>query len=454
VELQAKLDVDVLALQQDDEVTCLVTFDAPVPDSLADRPGEHVIVVVDRSGSMHGAPIQAVKASLHSLIDRMKPQDSFGLVAFSDEAKIAVPTRRIADHDRATVHQLVEGLNAGGSTDLSAGYLLGLSEARRQLGSAAPATVDRNATAGATVLLLSDGHANLGIKDPQQLGGLATQARGERITTGTIGLGAGYDERLLAELARGGNGPHRFAATPDDAVAVVGEEAGDLLSKSVVNAFLRVRPTDPALIEGVGTLHTVPRWMEKDAQGHPTVVIPLGDLFAGEHRELLLHFAVPAVAALGLYELATLTIEYVSLPSLESQTITWPLAVNVVPGDVAAGRVCDPSVVTARLLAQATQAKDAANTALGEGDIDRAEQVMRQEIDRLDAEIGALPAAAPQALRDRLREEQAQLDKLARGAREADTMMMQKSLTEDLLLQQRGRDDAIRRTRARNKRDY
>jgi len=110
--------------------------------------------------------------------------------------------------------------------------------------------------------------------------------------------------------------------------------------------------------------------------------------------------------------------------------------------------------VTARLLAQATQAKDAANTALGEGDIDRAEQVMRQEIDRLDAEIGALPAAAPQALRDRLREEQAQLDKLARGAREADTMMMQKSLTEDLLLQQRGRDDAIRRTRARNKRDY
>lgn len=454
MELQAKLDVDVLALQQDDEVTCLVTFDAPVPDGQVDRPGEHLIVVVDRSGSMNGAPMEAVRASLHSLVDRMKPQDSFGLVAFSDQAKIAVPTRRIADHDRTTVHQLVEGLQVGGTTDLSAGYLLGLSEARRHLGSRGPGATGQHTTPGATVLLLSDGHANAGIKDPGKLGGLAAQARGERITTGTIGLGARYDERLLAELSRSGNGPHRFAATPDDAVAVVGEEAGDLLNKSVVNAFLRVRPTNPDLIGGIGTLHTVPRWLEKDEQGHPLVVIPLGDLFAGEHRELLLHFAVPAVAQLGLHQLAMLTIEYVAMPLLESQTITWPLAVNVVSGDVAAGRVTDPSVVTARLLAQATQAKDAANQALGEGDLDQAEQVMRSEIARLDAGIDALPATAPQTLRDRLREEQVQLDKLVRGARETDAMMMQKSLTEDLLLQQRGRDDVVRRTRARNKRDY
>ena len=40
MKLNATLDVDVLALQQDDQVTCLLTFDAPVPADLANRPGE------------------------------------------------------------------------------------------------------------------------------------------------------------------------------------------------------------------------------------------------------------------------------------------------------------------------------------------------------------------------------------------------------------------------------
>ena len=52
MDLQAKLDVDVVALQEHDQVTCLVTFDAPVTEVTAERPGEHLIVVVDRSGSM------------------------------------------------------------------------------------------------------------------------------------------------------------------------------------------------------------------------------------------------------------------------------------------------------------------------------------------------------------------------------------------------------------------
>ena len=64
MKLNAQLDVDVLALQRDDEVTCLLTFDAPVPPDLANRPGETLIVVVDRSGSMSGEPIEAVRASL------------------------------------------------------------------------------------------------------------------------------------------------------------------------------------------------------------------------------------------------------------------------------------------------------------------------------------------------------------------------------------------------------
>ena len=445
MKLNATLDVDVLALQQDDQVTCLLTFDAPVPADLANRPGESLVVVIDRSGSMSGAPLEAVRSSLHALVDRMKPQDAFGVVAFDNHAAVAVPCRPMRDHHLPTVHSLIEGIDAGGTTDLSGGYLLGLTEARRT----------RTAT-GATVLLLSDGHANAGVTDPLTVGQLATQAHAERITTGTVGIGAGYDETLLAELARQGSGAHRFAFTPDDAAAVVAEEAGDLLSKSIVNAFVRITISDPALLERIGTLHDVARWIDTDANGEKVLVIPLGDLYAGEQRELLVHFDVPAIASLGLHQLATFTIEYVTMPDLQSQVITWPMSVNVVPGDEAAGRVPNPTVTTARLLAETTRAKKEASEALSHGDGESAGRIMDAQAHKLRGAIRSIDPALPEApaLRSRLSEEQKQAEKLARSARQREAMTSRKSFIEDVSMESRGRNDQARRDRSRNKRDF
>jgi hypothetical protein len=57
MEFTAQLDVDVVALEAEGEVTFLVSLTAPVPEEIADRPGETLIPVVDRSGSMCGGPI-------------------------------------------------------------------------------------------------------------------------------------------------------------------------------------------------------------------------------------------------------------------------------------------------------------------------------------------------------------------------------------------------------------
>ncbi|MDO8306847.1 MAG: VWA domain-containing protein [Actinomycetota bacterium] len=445
MKLNAKLDVDVLALQEDDEVTCLLRFDAPIPDGLADRPGETLVVVVDRSGSMSGEPIEAVRASLHALAGRVKPQDNFGVVVFDNEASVAVPCRPIRDHHLPTVHGLIDGIDPGGSTDLSGGYLLGLSEARRNIGAT-----------GATVLLLSDGHANAGVTDPVAVGGLAAKARDERITSGTIGIGHGYDEILLAEIASSGNGSHRFALTADDAEATVGEEAGDLLSKAIVNAMVRIKPTDPAHIDRIGLLHDVRRWLEEDASGEKVIVVPLGDLYAGEQRELLVKFDVPAIAALGHHVLAEFSIEYVALPGLESEVITWPMAVNVVPGDEASGRVPDPTVTTARLLLEAANAKKQAADELRHGDVDGAVAMLRLQSEHITGALRAIDDDAPEAdaLRALLAEEAEQVERLTRGAQEMPAAMAAKSMTEDWTNQARGRNDVDRKRRNRGKRDF
>ena len=445
MQFTAQLDVDVVALEAEDEVTCLVSLTAPVPDGIADRPGETLIAVVDRSGSMRGGPIAAVRTALHQLIDRLKPQDRFGVVVFDSEALVQVPTHAMADHDTTTVHALIEGITPRGQTDLSGGYLLGLSEARRHA-----------TETGASVILLSDGHANEGITDPAQLGSVAAKARADGITTTTIGMGQGYDETLLAEVATQGSGSHRFAFTDDDAIAVVSEEAGDLLSKSILNAVARIKPTDPAMVDRIGTLHDVPRWIETDADGVKHLVVPLGDLYAGEERQLLLHFPVPALAALGLHQLAQIAIEYVAMPDLLQQVVTWPVMVNVVPGDEAAGRVPNPTVTSARLLAETTKVKREASEALYAGDTDKAVGLMQAQSQSVADFLGQIDPSVPEnaPIRERLTEEAEQLDRLAKGAQERDRHLAMKSMAEDINLTSRGRDDKERRTRSRNKRDF
>lgn len=448
MKLTAQLDVDMLALEQEDEVTCLLAFDAPpspVTEQESDQPGNVLVFVVDRSGSMNGDPLHAVKTSLRAVVDRLRPTDAFGVVTFDSRAEIAVPIRRMADHDRATVHALIERITPGGSTDLSAGYLLGLAEARRSMG-----------PAGASIVVLSDGHANAGIRDTASLGGLATQAADDGISTATIGLGKGYDETLLAHLATAGRGSHRFAATPDDAIAVVSQEAGDLLSTSIINAFVRIRPEVPELIERLTLHHDLPCWNATDPDGSVVVVIALGDLYAEEHRELLVSFSVPALGEVGPRHLLTFSIEYVTVPALIAETITWPVNVNIVPGSEAAQRVPNPVVRTARLLIDATKAKKNAVEALVLGDTDTASRLMEAQAAELTQAIAGCDDSdlQGQQLRARLEEEGNQARKLARAAREHEAMLAAKSFTEDIQMEMTGRNDQHKRQRARNRREY
>ncbi len=188
-------------------------------------------------------------------------------------------------------------IRPGGSTNLSGGLLRGLQEARRAAG-----------RRGATLLLLSDGHANLGETDPDRLAGVVAGAAAHGVTTSTIGIGHGYDESLMAAIARGGNGSHAFAETGDGAAGVVAGEVEGLLSKTVQAASLIIRPR--------GSVESLTIW--NDLPSTPIadgVMIELGDLWAGETRKLLLSFTVPALPGLGLAEIGTLELRYVTVPA-------------------------------------------------------------------------------------------------------------------------------------------
>ena len=141
---------------------------------------------------------------------------------------------------------------------------------------------------GATLLLLSDGHANIGVTERRRLGGRGRASAPARRDDVDGRVGLGYDETLLAAIARGGQGTHAFAEDGDAPRAVVAGEVTGLLSKTVQAATLIIRPK--------ASVQTVTIWNDLPSQPvERGVMIELGDLWAGEARKLLLSFAVPAM---------------------------------------------------------------------------------------------------------------------------------------------------------------
>jgi len=371
MKINALLDMNVVAHEAEDQVAVLLELEAPAALAGA-RPQASLQVVLDRSGSMSGAPLDGAKKALVALVRRLQPTDNFGLVTFDDSAQVVVPSGPLTDKE--SVIRLIESVNPGGCTDMSAGYLRGLREIRRV------------ATAGGTVLVISDGHVNAGIQEVDEFASITSKAYADGLVTSTLGYGQGYDETLLSAIARSGSGNHVFADNPDTAGAAIAGEVDGLLNKVVQAVSLTVR--FERSVEFLRLFNDLPAQQIADG----SVMIELGDLYSEESRKLLLKFKVPAMAGLGLAKIATLELSYVELPGLVEHVAALPINVNVVPGDEAAGRVPHPTVESEVLFQEAQDAKRHASEAFERGDLESGKRLLGETKARLSKSLQAAPA--------------------------------------------------------------
>jgi Ca-activated chloride channel family protein len=424
--VKAHLDLDLVALEAADQLTLMLDLTAPITDKAKNRAPQAIQVVLDRSGSMNGEPLESAKGSLLKLVDRLAPQDYFGLVAFDDQALVVVPMRQVQDHHIPSLRQAIRDLQTGGSTDISAGYLMGLREITRL-----------NTVGASTLLLISDGHANAGERDPKVLGSIATKHATARITTSTIGLGIGYDEIILEAIATGGGGAHRFASTVDEAVGAIAAEVNDLLDKSAVNAILRVKPV-PGLtdVPKIQVIQRLPFW--KDGEDY---VVQLGDLYAGENRRFVIGLDVPGLSALGLTKVADIVIEYLNLAEMVEISVTMPVNVNVVPADVAAGRIPDPIVRAERLIVEAQAEKALATEEIRTGKVREASSRLKGTASRLLREASSIPVTDDRSAEslEIIKTEAAEMERLAEIAQTEDALHSSKRLHESYSSRTRSR---------------
>ena len=423
MKISAIADVGVIAVGTEQSISVLLDVTAPVVQPAQERAAQSVQIVLDRSGSMGGDRLDAARQAIAALVRRLSPDDAFGLVVFDDQAQVAVPNRRMSEHDVAEVLNIVNRIHSGGSTDISAGYTLGLSEARRNT----PA-------GGATVIVLSDGHANAGVRDAQAFTQLAANAVATSITTSTIGIGRGYNEFLLDAMASGGEGNNLYAEQDDSAIALLLDQVDGLLTKSAMNAHLRFRSlTGQPAASFVTVLQRLRGWSEG-----ADLVVHLGDLISGETRRYVVDIAVPARTDIGELPLVDVVLEYLAVPSLEQHSVTTTLSVAV-SADETDVVVANPQVRIERLLAELQNTKRTAVDAMALGHDDDAITGLSRARESLMASLASVDSDIDSATRERALEEIVDLQEIERRMQRADRESSMKFAMENWSQKSRGR---------------
>jgi len=264
-----QLDYPAILANTARPVHLALTFDAPEVTGARAQPVAFV-AVIDRSGSMDGPPLAAAKNAVREVVRNLRRGDQFGLVVFDSEAQVLVPLS--ADRDVAALNRIIDGIQAGSSTNLAGGWCLG-----RDLLAGAPAEAPRK------LLLLTDGQVNAGVTDPLIVTQMAASGlEKHHIRTSCLGFGPGYNEDLLDAVAKATGGALHNANQPDQLPEVFRKELDGLQSLVVQN--LRVRASSCGFVERIAVLGDY----VGTTQPAGGLEVSVGDLVSGEQRVMVL----------------------------------------------------------------------------------------------------------------------------------------------------------------------
>lgn len=168
------------------------SFAAIVPSTLfgaSPKTARRTVIVLDRSGSMQGAPIEQARRAIDACLAVLGEDDSFGLAAFSNDVESLHPTLLAGTmENREKARAFLGQVTAAGGTVLAAGF----QEAARML----------NGTGG-DILILTDGQ----VAGTEQI---LAQARATNIRLFCLGIASASQDRFLSLLARETGGVSRF----------------------------------------------------------------------------------------------------------------------------------------------------------------------------------------------------------------------------------------------------
>jgi Ca-activated chloride channel family protein len=229
-----------LAANREQTIDVLIRITPPEADAgVRTRPPLNLSLVLDRSGSMGGEKMARAREATAYCIDQLLPSDRLSVVIFDNTVEVLIPSQ-LAEN-KAELKGLLNEVYARNSTALHEAWVRGGMQVSEHLTNGA---VNR-------VVLITDGLANEGLTNVDEI---VSQVRGlsdRNVSTSTIGIGDDFNEDLLIPMANAGGGNSWHVKTAADMQRIFAVELEGLITQVAHTVTLGLVPSDGVRLSDV-----------------------------------------------------------------------------------------------------------------------------------------------------------------------------------------------------------
>jgi Ca-activated chloride channel homolog len=290
----------------------------------------NLCLVIDRSGSMEGPPLEYVKQACSYVVDLLTSNDILSIVTFEEVVDVLMPPQRVTDKQR--IKDGITRLMPGNTTNLYDGLSLGLQQ-----------VMSVNDPGRATRLVVfSDGDPTAGIKDFGALTQHAAEIKQRGVTCTFLGFGPDYNEELLAGMAKRAGGNYYYIPRPEMIPEVFRTELEKLMTVVARNLKLEVK---------------LSRWVTMrapQAAASGEVTIELADLERGSTLQQVFDFEFPN-HPLGHYRVGAGKLTYDDSVTGKTETLDLDFILEFTADSVRYSVAQNPRVAQAAQIVQASR---------------------------------------------------------------------------------------------------
>jgi Ca-activated chloride channel family protein len=358
VTCRVDLDRTVLPAGDTSRAVVKVSLEAPALLKTEDRQPVNLAVVLDRSGSMGSSgKLEKAKEAAITALRRLGASDLFSLVIYDHEVETIVPPQSAANTE--WIESRINSITSRGNTALFSGVSQAAAEIRKH--------IDGNYVH--RILLLSDGQANSGPSQPEDLGRLGAALMKERIAVTTIGVGTDYNEDLMTKLAQNSDGNTYFVESSHDLPRIFTAELG-----AVMNVFARDVILEVEFLSGARPVRIIGRDGRLDNR---RVEIRLNNLYGGQEKYVLVEVEVPAGTERDVFKLASARCSYQNLLNHKDEYAVGEATIRFSKRESDVSQSVNISVNKEIMLNEMAEAKDEAIRRADKGDSAAAATVLR-----------------------------------------------------------------------------
>ena len=372
---QVKLDVSTVrsVLKADEKQTTWlrVSVDGFKLESVKQRPPVNLAIVLDKSGSMQGEKIQQAIRGAVDAISLLGPNDIVSVITYDTTVSVLVPATKLTDPE--SVIQAIRQIRAEGNTALFAGVSKGAAEVRKFL---EKDRVNR-------VILLSDGIANVGPSSPGELGSLGAALLKENISVSSLGLGLGYNEDLMVQLAAKSGGNHQFIEKATELADVFRTEFNDVMS--VVAQQVDIQITIPEGIRPVRVLGN-----EADINGQQ-VVTRLAQIYSQQNRHVVIEVELPPTTNATKLQLSKVSVTYTNMKTQEKDSLSGSTEVRFSDSKEEVEKSLNKNIRADVVALVSSEQNKVATKYLDQGDLTMCRQVLKENGEFLQTNAALCP---------------------------------------------------------------